>query len=81
MEVFLDWMAAIKNFFDYIEIPKKKKVKLVAYKLKGCTSVWWEHMKNERRLRGKVDINTWERMKKLMVQQFLLAIYKQLFYQ
>lgn len=67
MEKFSDWLASIENFFDYTKIPKEKKVKLVAYKLKSGALVWWEHTNNERRLRSKAPINSWERMKKMIV--------------
>ena len=39
---FLDWLAVVKRFFDYMEIPEDKKVKLVAYRLMGGAYAWWE---------------------------------------
>lgn len=38
IETFLDWTKEVEAFFDYTNIPEDKKVKLVAYKLKGGTS-------------------------------------------
>lgn len=40
----MDWLTSIDKFFYYIEIPKKKKVKLVAYKLVRGASAWWDHI-------------------------------------
>ena len=40
IEDFLDWLHAVENFFDYMEIPDEKRVKLVAYKLRGGASAW-----------------------------------------
>ena len=37
-----DWQSNVERFFDYMAIPKDKKVKLVAYKLIGGASAWWE---------------------------------------
>ena len=42
IEEFKDWLAEVKRFFDYTKIVEEKQAKLVAYKLKGSASVWWE---------------------------------------
>jgi hypothetical protein len=42
IEGFLDWLVLVERFFDYIDIPEDKKVKLVAYRLLGGASAWWE---------------------------------------
>lgn len=36
---FLDWIAEIKKFFNYVDIPEEKQVKLIAYKLKSGASL------------------------------------------
>ncbi|XP_071708300.1 uncharacterized protein [Rutidosis leptorrhynchoides] len=45
---FLDWLAGVERFFEFDDIPKNKHVKLVAYRLKGGTSSWWEQTQNQR---------------------------------
>lgn len=42
IEDFLDWVHNVKNFFNYLDILEDRQVKLVAYKLKGGASTWWE---------------------------------------
>ena len=53
IEEFLDWINEVVRFFDYMEIPDDKKVKLVAYKLKGGASAWWEQEQKSRVRMGK----------------------------
>lgn len=36
---FLDWIAEVERFFDYIEISDDKQAKLVAFKLKEASAV------------------------------------------
>lgn len=33
----LDWIADIEYFFQYLEIPQDKRIKLVSFKLRGAT--------------------------------------------
>ena len=41
VEEFLDWILDVESFFQYMKIPQGKRVKLVAFKLKGTSSAWW----------------------------------------
>jgi hypothetical protein len=44
-EGFVDWLNEIERIFEYKEVPDRDKVKLVAIKLKGRASAWWEQLK------------------------------------
>ena len=39
IEGVLDWLTEVDRFFEYIELPKDKKVQFVVYKLKGIGMV------------------------------------------
>ena len=53
MEKFLDWVKNVEKFFDYANTLEHKKVRLVALKLQGGTSAWWDQLQNNIRLFGK----------------------------
>ena len=76
-DVFLDWLYTVDRVFDYKELLDERKVKLVAIKLRGYTSLWWENFKKERDLLGKDRIHSWEKMKKELKKRFLAENYKQ----
>ena len=67
---FLDWILDVENFFQYMRIPHGKKVKFVAFKLKGAASAWWQNVQNQRRVAGKPLIKSWSRMQRMMKEYF-----------
>ncbi|KAA0040315.1 reverse transcriptase [Cucumis melo var. makuwa] len=79
IETFLYW---IKNnfFFNYMGTTEHKKVHLVALKLKGGASTWWDQVAVNRQKQGRQLIRSWEKMKKLMKQRFLPPNYEQTLY-
>ncbi|KAL3532845.1 hypothetical protein ACH5RR_006366 [Cinchona calisaya] len=56
LEDFIDWLTAIERVFNHKNIPKYKKVKIVAIKLKKHASIWWENLKRRRDCEGKQQI-------------------------
>ena len=81
IEEFLDWLAEVERFFDYTKIPEEKQAKLVAYKLKGVASAWWEQVQQTRHRSAKSPVRTWVKMKKLLKNRFLPPDFEQVLYQ
>lgn len=40
----LDWLQAVEQFFNYMEIPEHQQVEFVAYKLHGGASALWKQL-------------------------------------
>ena len=81
IEEFLDWIAEIDRFFDYAETPVDKRVRLVACRLKGMASAWWERVQSRREREGRGPVQTWYRMKHLLKVEFLPPDYEQILFQ
>ncbi|XP_073260712.1 uncharacterized protein [Populus alba] len=79
IEGFLDWLVVVERFFDYMEIPEDKKVKLVAYRLMGGASAWWEQLTRARQRKGMVQ--TWAKMRWLLRARYLPLDYEQILFQ
>ena len=80
IESFLDWLKSTENFFSYMDTPEQKKVRLVALKLKGGASAWWEQLEANRQRYNKRPVRSWEKMKKLLKERFLPPNYEQTLY-
>ena len=81
IEECLDWIQSVESFFDYMDIMKDKKVKLVVYKLKKGAAAWWEQLQTQRCCAGKSLIRFWLRMRQLLKERFLPVDYDQILYQ
>ena len=81
IEDFLDWIRTVENFFDYMGIPEQQQVKIVAYRLQGGASVWWDQIQFTRRREGKRAVQTWNKMKQLLRRMYLPPDYEHIFYQ
>lgn len=81
IEEFLDWLQNRENFFNYMDIPEEKRVKLVAYKLRGGVSTWWDELQNNRRREGKSRIRALPKIRSHLKRKFLPIDYEQILYE
>ncbi|GKE89908.1 hypothetical protein Tco_1567383 [Tanacetum coccineum] len=44
-EGFIDWLVAVEEVFEFKEVPENKRVSLIATKLHGRASAWWQKLK------------------------------------
>ncbi|GKD15109.1 hypothetical protein Tco_1199516 [Tanacetum coccineum] len=61
-EGFIDWLVAVEEVFEFKEVPENKRVSLIATKLRGRVSAWWQQLKLTRERVGKPRITSWRKM-------------------
>ena len=43
-DLFMNWIDDIEDFFNMMNIPNDKKVKVVSYNIRGGAFTWWNHL-------------------------------------
>jgi len=77
LEEFLCWLHTVERVFKYKDVPKDKKVKLVALRLRKHASLWWTNICAKRVRERKSKIRTWDKMKSKLKARFLPPTYVQ----
>ncbi|GJW20649.1 putative reverse transcriptase domain-containing protein [Tanacetum coccineum] len=80
-EEFIDWLVAVEEVFEFKKVPENKRVSLIATKLHGRASAWWQQLKLTRDRVGKPRFTSWRKMKKCMRANFIPHNYQRLMYQ
>ncbi|GLT87736.1 hypothetical protein SLE2022_058010 [Rubroshorea leprosula] len=60
-----------------MDTPEEKKVKLVAYQLKGGAALWWDKVQDSRRREGRDPVRNWYRIRQKLQARFLPPDYEQ----
>ncbi|GKD67968.1 hypothetical protein Tco_1322058, partial [Tanacetum coccineum] len=75
-EGFIDWLVAVEEVFEFKEVSEKKRGSLIATKLRGRASAWWQQLKLTRE-RIMDSINMFDPMIVSDAYQRALAFEKQ----
>ncbi|GJR45654.1 hypothetical protein Tco_1313757 [Tanacetum coccineum] len=65
-EGFINWPIAVEEVFEFKDVPKNKRVSLIATKLHGRASAWWQQLKLTKERVGKPSVTSWRKIKKLV---------------
>lgn len=65
----IDWLSEVDKFFDIMDVPEHRKVKLVAIRLKEGVIVWWDQTVANRAWLQKLPVQTWRKMKTMQIMR------------
>ncbi|KAK1414879.1 hypothetical protein QVD17_30640 [Tagetes erecta] len=80
-EGFIDWLTTVEEVFEFKEVQEDKRVSLIATRLRGRASAWWQKTKLTLSRLGKQKIVTCAKMKKCLRSAFLPHNFQRLMYQ
>jgi hypothetical protein len=71
------------KYFEYEEVKDNKKFNFYVTRLKGCVSLWWDSVQDDRKNRGKHKIISWDRMvaklkSKCMPRDYFTELFRRL---
>lgn len=70
LEKFQDWLNFVEKVLEFKDVPLNKRVSLVATRLRGRASNWWQQLKMTKSRQGKNKIETWEKNEEAHVHDF-----------
>ena len=72
---FVDWLAAIEEYFDWYDITDDRRVRFSKIKLVGLAKIWWMGVEGDIRRMGLLPISTWEEMKAKLREKYMPTNY------
>ncbi|KAI5334242.1 hypothetical protein L3X38_024375 [Prunus dulcis] len=77
----ISWIGVVvEMFFELMEVPEVKMVKLIGFHPKGSAAVWWNQLQKTCQRQRKAHVLTFRWMKQLMMDRFLPTNFKQYLY-
>jgi hypothetical protein len=64
------------KYFDYEDVDEETKVKHDVTRLKGHASLWWDELQVDRRIKGKQNIKSWDRIVAKLKAKFIPKYYQ-----
>ncbi|KAI9192436.1 hypothetical protein LWI28_022920 [Acer negundo] len=80
-EDFLEWIGIADEIMEFKRVPTNERVALVATRFQGRAEVWWQQFKLARNRAGKPKLSDWEKMKRMLREEFLPHNFTRLMYQ
>ena len=79
-EAYLEWERKVELVFDCHNYSENKKVKLAAIGFSDYATVWWDQLVFNMRRNREPDVETWEKMKRVMQKRFVsINYYRELY--
>ena len=72
---FVDWLAAIEEYFDWYDMTDDQRVRFSKIKLVSLEKITWTGVEGDIRRMGLSPISTWEEMKAKLWEKFMPANY------
>ena len=72
---FVDWLAAIEEYFNWYDMADDRRVRFAKMKLMGLAKIWWTGVEGDIRRMGLPPISTWEEMKAKVREKYMPTNY------
>ncbi|KAK0579189.1 hypothetical protein LWI29_022501 [Acer saccharum] len=76
--VFLDWIDALEDYFDWYRISEGQKVRFAKLRLVGSAKKYWQGIQKQLEHLGQEPITLWAEMKLRLKEKYLPPSYKNL---
>ena len=72
---FVDWLAAIEEYFNWYDIIDDRRVRFAKMKLVGLAKIWWIGVEGDIRRMELPPISTWQEMNTKLQEKYMPTNY------